>query len=111
MLFIYNHSAACYWYNTSLDRQDSFVDLFRSAGWLAGQSIHNRACLGIKLAAVLWRKVLEGDGFQASSFPEAKTVLLGRVLRCLTQARLHMGVCDSLQVTLGTILWPKQTRH
>lgn len=65
-LFIYNRSAAAYWYNTCLAEEEGLVELYRVAGWLAGQSIHNRACLGIKLAAVLWQKVLEGDCFQAS---------------------------------------------
>lgn len=95
-LFIYNNSAACYWYNTVTDRQDSLVELYITAGWLAGQTIHNRACLGIKLAPVLWRKILEGDNFQASSIPEAVIATLRSLFSRLPQLGLCIQICSIL---------------
>lgn len=66
-LFVYNGSAACYWYNTSLLPSDQTQQQYQTAGWLAAQALHNRTVLGVPLAPLLWQKVLEGDQFQASS--------------------------------------------
>lgn len=66
-LFVYNSSAACYWYNTRLLPTEQTQQQFQTAGWLAGQALHNRTALGVQLAPLLWQKVLEGDRFQASS--------------------------------------------
>lgn len=66
-LFVYNHSAACYWYNTQQSPTGHRQQQYRVAGWLAGQALHNRAPLGIPLAPLLWQKVLEGNQFQAGN--------------------------------------------
>ncbi|KAL3154788.1 hypothetical protein ABBQ38_011331 [Trebouxia sp. C0009 RCD-2024] len=55
-LFVYNHSAACYWYNTQQSPTGHRQQQYRVAGWLAGQALHNRAPLGIPLAPLLWQK-------------------------------------------------------
>ena len=65
-LFVYNRTAACYWYNTKLQAGSAAQRLFYMAGWLAGQALHNRTTLGIRFAPLLWQKVLEGSAFQAS---------------------------------------------
>ncbi|KAA6417402.1 MAG: ubiquitin- ligase [Trebouxia sp. A1-2] len=65
-LFIYNESAACYWYNTTLRSSADAQRQYCMAGWLAGQALHNRTDLGIRLAPLLWQKVLQGGSFQAS---------------------------------------------
>ena len=66
-LFVYNRAAGCYWYNTKLQAGAAVRQLYYVAGWLAGQALHNRTTLGIKLAALLWQKVLEGNNFKASN--------------------------------------------
>ena len=66
-LFVYNPSAACYWYNTKLLASEDRQQQYEVAGWLAGQALHNRTVLGVGLAPLLWQKVLQGDQFQASS--------------------------------------------
>lgn len=66
-LFVYNTTAACYWYNTQLPPTEPRQQQYRAAGWLAGQALHNRAPLGIPLAPLLWQKVLEGNQFQAGT--------------------------------------------
>lgn len=63
-LFIYNESAACYWYNTTLRSSADAQRQYCMAGWLAGQALHNRTDLGIRLAPLLWQKVLQGGSFQ-----------------------------------------------
>ncbi|DBA90336.1 TPA: hypothetical protein ACH3X1_003619 [Trebouxia sp. C0004] len=65
-LFNYNESAACYWYNTTLRSSAEVRRQYYMAGWLAGQALHNRTDLGIRLAPLLWQKVLQGGSFQAS---------------------------------------------
>ncbi|DBB05828.1 TPA: hypothetical protein ACH3X3_009841 [Trebouxia sp. C0006] len=65
-LFIYNESAACYWYNTTLRSSADAQRQYCMAGWLAGQALHNRTDLGIRLAPLLWQKVLQGGSFQGS---------------------------------------------
>ena len=68
-LFVYNETAACYWYNTKLAASADLQQQYRVSGWLAGQVLHNRTVLEIRLAPLLWQKVLEGDSFQASNLP------------------------------------------
>ena len=63
-LFTYNESAACYWYNTTLRSSADAQRQYCVAGWLAGQALHNRTDLGIRLAPLLWQKVLQGGSFQ-----------------------------------------------
>jgi len=65
-LFIYNESAACYWYNTTLRSSADAQHQYYMAGWLGGQALHNRTDLGIRLAPLLWQKVLQGGSFQVS---------------------------------------------
>ena len=65
-LFVYNKAAGCYWYNTKLQAGSVVKQLYHVAGWLAGQALHNRTTLGIKLAALLWQKVLESTNYKAS---------------------------------------------
>lgn len=65
-LFVYNESAACYWYNTKLGFSADGQKKYGAAGWLAGQALHNRTDLGIRLAPMLWQKLLQGTNFQAS---------------------------------------------
>lgn len=65
-LFVYNNSAACYWYNTRLPLTGRIQQQYQAAGWLAGQALHNRALLGIPVAPLVWQKVLAGKQFQAS---------------------------------------------
>ena len=66
-LFVYNSGAACHWYNTRLTAAGNAQRQYCWAGWLAGQALHNRTHLGVRLAPLLWQKVLEGDSFQASA--------------------------------------------
>ncbi len=65
-LFIYNESATCYWYNAALRSSADAQRQYYMAGWLAGQALHNRTDLGIRLAPLLWQKVLQGGSFQVS---------------------------------------------
>jgi len=74
-LFVYNDTAACYWYNTKLVPCGAVQQQYYLAGWLAGQALHNRTDLGIRLAPLLWQKVLEGDSFQASALLPTSTHL------------------------------------
>lgn len=66
-LFVYKQDAGCYWYNTRLQLSVHAQQQYQVAGWLAGQGLHNRAVLGIRLAPLLWQKLLEGDQFKAST--------------------------------------------
>ena len=65
---MYNKAAGCYWYNTQLQAVSAVKQLYYVAGWLAGQALHNRTTLGIKLATLLWQKVLESDKYKARPF-------------------------------------------
>lgn len=82
-LFVYNSSAAGYWYNTRLLPSKQAQQQYQTAGWLAGQALHNRTVLGVRLAPLLWQKVLEGDQFQASC--HFWTALFCAPMRCAWQ--------------------------
>ena len=65
-LFVYNDSAACYFYNTRVPPSVHVQQQYQIAGWLAGQALHNRAVLGIRLAPLMWQKILDGEEFQVN---------------------------------------------
>ncbi|EFJ42551.1 hypothetical protein VOLCADRAFT_107185 [Volvox carteri f. nagariensis] len=66
-LWVFNRTAGAYWYNTTLTESEELRDAYNFAGWLLGQSLLNRAPLGLPLPAVLFRAVLEGHGTDCGS--------------------------------------------
>ncbi|KAG2433893.1 hypothetical protein HXX76_008246 [Chlamydomonas incerta] len=59
-LWVFNRTAGAYWYNTGLAESPELKGAYAFAGWLMGQSLLNRAPLGLPLPAVLFRGLLEG---------------------------------------------------
>ncbi|KAG2446496.1 hypothetical protein HYH02_008487 [Chlamydomonas schloesseri] len=59
-LWVFNRTAGAYWYNTGLAESPELKGAYAFAGWLMGQSLLNRAPLGLPLPPVLFRGLLEG---------------------------------------------------
>lgn len=66
-LFRYNRWAGRFWFNSALRASDELKAQYRFAGWLLGQSMHNRAALGAAFPALLFSKLLLGSSFKVGS--------------------------------------------
>ncbi|GLC34838.1 hypothetical protein PLESTM_000245500 [Pleodorina starrii] len=66
-LWVFNRTAGAYWYNTTLTETPELRDAYAFAGWLLGQSLLNRAPLGLPLPPVLFRALLETNGTDCGS--------------------------------------------
>ena len=64
-LFLFNRSAGAFWYNTTLTSSPELQGAFRFAGWLVGQSLLNKAPLGVPLAPVMLQQLLLEGGIDA----------------------------------------------
>jgi len=64
-LFVFNRSAGAFWYNSNLARSPELQDAFRFAGWLMGQSLLNRAPMGVPLAPTMMQQLLLDGGIDA----------------------------------------------
>lgn len=62
-LFTYNRSAGYYWVNQSLQQSQALAAAYTFAGWLLGQCVLNRAPLGLRLPAILFKMLSEGAAF------------------------------------------------
>lgn len=63
-MFIYNRWAARYWFNTKLKHDMELEAKYTFAGWLLGQSMCNRATLGVAFPELLFAKLLMGQNFK-----------------------------------------------
>ncbi|KXZ53241.1 hypothetical protein GPECTOR_7g1135 [Gonium pectorale] len=59
-LWVFNRTAGAFWYNTQLQETPELKGAYAFAGWLLGQSLLNRAPLGLRLPPVLFQALLEG---------------------------------------------------
>lgn len=66
-LWVFNRTAGAYWYNTGLSESPELKGAYAFAGWLMGQSLLNRAPLGLPLPPVLFRGLLEGGAGGAAA--------------------------------------------
>ncbi|GIL74172.1 hypothetical protein Vretimale_4802 [Volvox reticuliferus] len=66
-LWVFNRTAGAYWYNRTLEESSELHDAYFFAGWLLGQSLLNRAPVGLPLPPVLFRALLEGTGTDCGS--------------------------------------------
>ena len=66
-MFVYNRSAGAFWYNTTLKCSPELQAAYRFCGWLIGQSLLNRAPLGVSLAPVLLQQLLHDVGSDGGS--------------------------------------------
>lgn len=63
-LFTFNRSAGSFWYNSTLQQSKELQRAYCFAGWLMGQSISNKAPLGVPLAVPMLQQLLDGlDAF------------------------------------------------
>ncbi|PNG99405.1 putative E3 ubiquitin-protein ligase, partial [Tetrabaena socialis] len=63
-LLVFNRTAGAYWYNTTLADSAQLRGAFAFVGWLMGQSLLNRAPLGLPLPPALFQQLLEGPDFR-----------------------------------------------
>ena len=66
-LFIYISSSACFWYNSSLARSAYLEEQYWLAGWLLGQTLHNRTSFPLAASPVVTEKLILGSHFEVSS--------------------------------------------
>ncbi|GIL54422.1 hypothetical protein Vafri_9959 [Volvox africanus] len=66
-LWVFNRTAGAYWYNTTLEESSELHNAYVFAGWLLGQSLLNRAPVGLPFPPVLFRALLEGTGTDCGS--------------------------------------------
>ena len=66
-LFIYISSSACFWYNTNLARSAHFEERYWLAGWLLGQTLHNRTSFPLATSPVVTEKLILGSQFEVNS--------------------------------------------
>ncbi|GMH39124.1 hypothetical protein BSKO_07022 [Bryopsis sp. KO-2023] len=64
--FLFNRSAGAFWLNADMEENEESVDGFRFAGWLLGQSIHNRCHVGIQLPELFFQRLIDGEDFSVS---------------------------------------------
>ena len=65
-LFIYISSSAYFWYNTNLARSAHLEEQYWLAGWLLGQTLHNRTSFPLAASPVVTEKLILGSHFEVS---------------------------------------------
>lgn len=66
LLFQYNRSMGCYWFNLNLSESSDNSNKYFFVGWLMAQTLFNRTKMRINLAGVIFERLLRGETYAPS---------------------------------------------